>query len=509
MDMRIGLVSWLVLGPLLVGLAFPADPDSSGSGGESPHLTWYAEDGTVAWRAALAPAAGAASGGGADPVALHARPWFPPAPPVRVRLLEGTTVDLRAFAGKVLILDFWATWCPPCAQELPWLQGLQETERERGLEVLTVNMREADALARRFTEALGVGLPIGRYDEALDEAFHVKSMPTVIVIDREQRVRARFNGYADGIEEKIADLARALLEPAPESGPVIAHVLHGSEALEVGWSRPAAATVRGLAVRPAPLPTDPRILAATGWDLTGYGADGDEIVSLRVWPGVDRLRFGEAGSPALGFRPAGSHVVPLALDGEAGAAWEAPAPVLDVRVDPPHGDEPPTVLLATVRGVHRVALDGTPLAAREDLGLVVRLGDSAGRPIALGSDGRLSWLGADLATVREWRVPTGSRLLVGAREASGGLGVAPAVVEAAVVGKLLDGGGSQIALAADDGLRVIDLDSGRERFRARWPRIAALATGDLDGDGRDELLVGSGKQVTTLHRPVDLSLVSP
>ena len=79
--------------------------------------------------------------------------------------------------------------------------------------------------------------------------------------------------------------------------------------------------------------------AATGWDLTGYGADGGEVLSRRVWPGVDRLRFGEAGSPALGFRPAGSDVVPLALDGEGGAAWEAPAPVFDLQVGPSVGDE--------------------------------------------------------------------------------------------------------------------------------------------------------------------------
>jgi thiol-disulfide isomerase/thioredoxin len=501
--MRSGVVSWAALGLLLAPLAFPARAGTSAPNGESPHLTWYAEDGAVAWRAALAPTAGATPGDGAEPVALHARPWFPPVPPVQVPLLAGPTVDLRDFAGKVLILDFWATWCPPCTQELPWLQGLHETERGRGLEVLTVNMREPAALARRFAEALGVGLPIGRYDEALDEAFHVKSMPTVIVVDREQRIRGRFNGYADGIEEKIADLARGLLETKPEPGPLIARVLHGSGALEVRWSRPAAATVRGLAVRSAPDPGDRRILSATGWDLTGYGTDGDEIVSLRVWPGVDRLRFGDAGSPAFGFRPAGSHVVPLALDGEAAAAWEAPAPVFDVRVEPPLGEEPPTVLLATIDGLHRVALDGKPMAVREDLGLVVQVADSAGGPIALGSDGRLSWLGDDLATVREWRVPPGSRVLVAAREAADGLGVAPPVVEAIVVGKLLDGGGSQIALVADERLLVLDLDSGQERFRARWPGIAALAAGDLDGDGRDELLVGSGKQLTVLSRPVD------
>jgi hypothetical protein len=110
----------------------------------------------------------------------------------------------------------------------------------------------------------------------------------------------------------------------------------------------------------------------------------------------------------------------------------------------------------------------------------------------------VSWLARDLRTLREWQAPTGSRRLVKAPDPAEGVGLGPAEVVAVAAGNLLADGALQVAVAAADRLLVVELDSGRVRFRARWPGIAALVAGDLNDDGRDELIVGSGKRVTVL-----------
>jgi thiol-disulfide isomerase/thioredoxin len=496
---------------LLVPLALTAGMDPTAqhdaasavaSDFDQPHITWYGSDGTQVWTAPLAPGPRTEPNVDVGAERLHARPWYPLLPAVEVELMQGETISLHGYSGKVLLLSFWATWCAPCLEELPWLQGFYEAERDRGLAVLTVNMQEPDEVALRFARALDLRMPIARYSGPLDDALQVRSLPTVIVVDRAQCIRARFDANTGDVERKIADLTRGLLDETSDPGPEIARVLHGKDALVVRWSRSAVASVRGLAVLPANDPDQRQVMAATGWEVVGYGARGEVIGAQRTGPGVDRLRLiqAELGRPTvLGFRPASDRVVPIVLDGEAGGAWRAAAPVFDLRAEPVSADAAPTVLLATLAGLQRVGLDGVLIASREDLGLVVQVGGAAGGPVALGGDGRLSWLDGGLGTIRAQQVPPGSRVLVSPPMAAEGLGVAPSSVEAVAVGKLLSSGGMQVALAFGGQLIMLDVKSGLERFRADWPQIAALAAGDLDGDGQDELFVGSGNRVTALQ----------
>jgi thiol-disulfide isomerase/thioredoxin len=473
---------------------------------DQPQITWYGSDGAVAWSASLAEDPGTGRDGDEGARPLHAPPWFPLLPEVEVDLVEGGTVGLHDYSGNVLLLSFWATWCAPCVEELPWLQRLYEAERDRGIAVLTVNMLEADDVALGFARTHDLRMPIARYSGSLDEVLRVRSLPTLFVVDRQRRIRARFDAKTGNVESQIAQLARGLLDEKAEPGPEIARVLGGRDAFAVGWSRAAVATVRGLAVLSGADPDPSMVMAATGWEVVGYGAAGKLLGEWRSGRGVDRLRPGEdeRGAPtALGFRPASDRVVPIALDGDAGAAWRASAPVFDLQVEPAQEGAAPTVLLATLAGLERVGLDGSAVASRQDLGLVVQVGRSAGEPVALGGDGRLSWLDGDLGTVRTSQAAPGSRVLVSPPGAAEGLGVAPASVDAVAVGQLLSGGGTQVALAVGGQLTVLDASSGRERFRAEWPDIAALAAGDLDGDGRDELFVGSGKRVTALRATAD------
>jgi hypothetical protein len=174
-------------------------------------------------------------------------------------------------------------------------------------------------------------------------------------------------------------------------------------------------------------------------------------------------------------------------------------------VEPATAGEVPTVLLATTEGLHRVRFEGSPITARTDLGVVLQVRPAADGPLVLDASGRLIWLDTGLATVREREVSPDSRVVASFPALASGFGLGSAAVTAVTAGRVLDDEEPQLALAVEDQLVVLDLDSGRERFRAEWPGVGALAAGDLDGDGRDELIVGSGRRVTALRavRPVN------
>jgi hypothetical protein len=101
-------------------------------------------------------------------------------------------------------------------------------------------------------------------------------------------------------------------------------------------------------------------------------------------------------------------------------------------------------------------------------------------------------------SARTQAAPDGWRLLVDERVPAEA-GVVSMEVTAAVTGSFLKDRGVQAALATDDGrLLLVDLPSGKQLFHARWPGISDLAAGDLDGDGRDELVVAAGSRLTVL-----------
>jgi thiol-disulfide isomerase/thioredoxin len=488
------MVVLTLIGAFLVSPTNSAPTDPPASDGVAASVSWHRDDGTQVWSVPLVPPADRA----ASP--LHAPRFFPKLPPVLAELIDGTRLDFREFKGKVVLIDFWASWCTPCARQLPELQAFYDAEHDNGLDVLTVHADETDDIARRFARARNVTLPIARYSADIRDAFRISGLPTVVVADREGNIRRRFTSGAASTKEQLEEFVRELLEEPADPGPEIAGVLSGEGLLRVRWSRRLKETVLGLAVLHQSDPPERRVVAATGWEIAGFGVDGDQVISRRVGPGVDRLRSAGDSSPIVlfGFRPAGERVVRIPLGGEDDQTWDSPARLLDLYVEPQRFDGPSGLLLATIDGLHRVGLDGSPISSRRDLGLVVDLAGLGAETLLLDGDGELHRLDHELKTLDHWPAPAGSRVLVSVPDLAPGVGLAPVSVLGFAAGRMLGGDGKQLALAYDDQLVLVDLETGLERFRARWPRIAALAADDLDGDGRTELIVGSGKRVTVL-----------
>ncbi|MGD2111966.1 MAG: TlpA disulfide reductase family protein [Gammaproteobacteria bacterium] len=118
-----------------------------------------------------------------------------PAPPLELRDLHDETHTLADYHGKVLLVNFWASWCPPCIYEMPGLVRLQERLAERPFEVLAVNVGEKKYRVWKFVRLIDFDLPV-LLDTASEafEAWGVMVMPTSFLLDARGRIRYRISG---------------------------------------------------------------------------------------------------------------------------------------------------------------------------------------------------------------------------------------------------------------------------------------------------------------------------
>ncbi|HEX7447286.1 MAG TPA: TlpA disulfide reductase family protein [Pirellulales bacterium] len=146
-----------------------------------------------------------------------------PAPGIEQELLSGDQFSLNDQKDKVVILDFWATWCGPCVRELPIVAHVAEEYRDRGVALFCVNQREEADDIREFLkrESLDVAVSLD-VDGDAGEAYGVEGIPTLVVIDQAGVVRSVHVGYRPDIGDKLRTEIDALLateQPTAASEP--------------------------------------------------------------------------------------------------------------------------------------------------------------------------------------------------------------------------------------------------------------------------------------------------
>jgi len=122
-----------------------------------------------------------------------------PAPPWELKDLDGKAVKLSDFKGKVVILNFWATWCPPCRQEIPSFISLQKQYGDKGLVVVGVSLDDkGPGVVKPFVAKMGINYPVVMGDQKTTAEYGgVAVIPTTFVIDRKGRIAAQHEGDAD------------------------------------------------------------------------------------------------------------------------------------------------------------------------------------------------------------------------------------------------------------------------------------------------------------------------
>ena len=135
------------------------------------------------------------------------------APDFTLRSANGVNLRLQEQRGQVVLLNFWATWCGPCRQELPHLNRIYDKYRSAGFVLLGVNIDDDPRLATELASKLGLKFPVlldG--DKKVSRVYDMSAMPATLVIDRDGRVRHIHRGYRDGVEKTYEEQVRALLK---------------------------------------------------------------------------------------------------------------------------------------------------------------------------------------------------------------------------------------------------------------------------------------------------------
>ncbi|HEY9085962.1 MAG TPA: TlpA disulfide reductase family protein [Candidatus Tyrphobacter sp.] len=124
---------------------------------------------------------------------------------VALRDDRGAPVALDRYRGKVVLMNLWASWCPPCRAELPDLQRLWAEDAGRGLVVVGVDQGESAQRARSFASSLGVRFPIWiDADQAYGRAYAALGLPTTVIVDRRGIVANGFDGALTYVQMRAA-----------------------------------------------------------------------------------------------------------------------------------------------------------------------------------------------------------------------------------------------------------------------------------------------------------------
>jgi peroxiredoxin len=155
----------------------------------------------------------AATLGGAAFAARAALTPAAPAPDFTLRSSEGGNTRLAELRGRVVMVNFWATWCGPCKIEMPHLSRIYEKYRSAGFVLLGINIDEDPRQALALAARLNVRFPVlFDTDKSVSRRYALDSMPGTVLIDRDGRVRHVHRGYRDGMEQTYERQVRELVK---------------------------------------------------------------------------------------------------------------------------------------------------------------------------------------------------------------------------------------------------------------------------------------------------------
>jgi thiol-disulfide isomerase/thioredoxin len=135
-----------------------------------------------------------------------------PAPDFTLKSNSGKNLKLSEYRGKVVLINFWASWCGPCRQEMPLLDKLHQKYASYGFTVLGVNVEEDSAAAEKVLKDITVSFPV-LFDNrnSASKTYNVSAMPSTILVDRDGNMRYLHKGYKPGDEASYRKWVKQLI----------------------------------------------------------------------------------------------------------------------------------------------------------------------------------------------------------------------------------------------------------------------------------------------------------
>jgi len=135
-----------------------------------------------------------------------------PAPAFTLAARGGKDISLAQYQGQVVMLNFWASWCGPCRQEMPLLESIYKKYNKLGFTMIGVNVEPDSKAADYWLKATPVSFPIlYDIDSKVSKLYDVQGMPSTVIIDRTGKLRVLHRGYKPGDENEYLDSIRALI----------------------------------------------------------------------------------------------------------------------------------------------------------------------------------------------------------------------------------------------------------------------------------------------------------
>lgn len=124
------------------------------------------------------------------------------APDFSLKDLNGKTVKLSDLKGKVVFLDFWASWCPPCQSSTPAVEKLHKKYADRNVAVLGINVENDPAAAKNYVQKAGMTYPVLLADNKTTRAYKIGGIPAFFVISPDGTIARKIVGYSSGLESQ-------------------------------------------------------------------------------------------------------------------------------------------------------------------------------------------------------------------------------------------------------------------------------------------------------------------
>ncbi len=135
-----------------------------------------------------------------------------PAPDFTLKRLDGGNLRLEEYRGKVVLINFWASWCGPCRQEMPVLDQLQKRYADTGFTVLGVNVEGKPGPAEQLLHRTPVSFPVLiDQGQTVSQRYQLEAMPSTVVVDRDGVIRYIHHGYKPGDEARYVEVVKELI----------------------------------------------------------------------------------------------------------------------------------------------------------------------------------------------------------------------------------------------------------------------------------------------------------